>query len=186
MKSATLCAVSLLAAAALVASDTVAEELSPISAASVQSLAEEAASAWAADARLLYVENDSDVGDDGRAERWGYLFWSEQRQASRAYSLRDGEIVLAEDPQVDLPSLPVTHQWIDSGRAVSRANDEGGTSYREKRGGHIENVVLVRGVFHEEHPERATWTVVYTAADAPALWVVIDAESGDLVKKWEG
>lgn len=158
----------------------------PTSAAKVRALADDAARAWSADARLLYVENDTYVDLHGSAERWGYLYWSADRNAGRAYSLREGHIEVAEDPGVDLPSLPLPEEWIDSAIAVEKAERSGGLDYRSVHQGRVENVVLVRGVFHEEHPERSTWTVVYTADNSPSLWIVIDATSGDLVRKWEG
>jgi hypothetical protein len=161
-------------------------DAAPVGAAQVRNLADDAARAWADDAELLYVENDADVDLQGSAQRWGYLYWSRERNASRVYSLRDGKIELAENPGVDLPSLPLERGWIDSPEAIQKAEDAGGRDYREKHAGRIESVVLVRGIFHEEHPERETWTVIYASDDSPSLWVVIDAESGDFVRKWEG
>ena len=47
-------------------------------------------------------------------------------------------------------------------------------------------MLLVRGLLHPEKPDRATWAVVYDSPDAPGLWVVIDAETGKVVRKWRG
>lgn len=161
-------------------------EDAPVATGDVIELAREAARAWADDARLIYVENDADIDATGRAPRWGFLFWSRQRDATRAYSLSNSEILLATEPGIDLPALPISSTWIDSGRVLARAEDEGGRDYRQERGGAVENMVLVRGIFHEKHPERTTWTVVYSSRDYPSLWVVLDAATGDLVKRWEG
>jgi hypothetical protein len=162
------------------------DEPSPVSAAGVHALADDAARSWAEDARLLYVENDADVSLGGHAKSWGYLYWSDHRDAGRSYSLHEDRIVLANNPSVDLPSLPLHDNWIDSDAALDQAEASGGRDYRENRAGRVQNMVLVRGVFDEEHPERSTWTVVYSSPSYPSLWIVIDATSGDLVRKWEG
>lgn len=158
----------------------------PVATGEVVELAREAARAWADDARLIFVENDADIDTDGRAPRWGFLFWSRQRDAARAYSLSADEILLATEPGIDLPALPISTTWIDSEEVLARAEEEGGRKYRQERGGTVENMVLVRGIFHEKHPERTTWTVVYRSRDFPSLWVVLDAATGDLVRRWEG
>ena len=46
----------------------------PFSARSGLDLARDAARRWAPDARLVYLENDEPVAEDGTAVRWGYLF----------------------------------------------------------------------------------------------------------------
>lgn len=170
----------------ILAGPSASEPPAPVVTGEVVGMARESARAWADDARLIYVENDADVDEQGRSSRWGFLFWSRQRDAARAYSMSDGEILLATDPGIDLPALPLTGDWIDSDEILSRAEDEGGRDYRLEHAGNVQSMVLVRGIFHEEHPERTTWTVVYSSRDFPSLWVVLDATSGDLVRRWEG
>ena len=61
-------------------------EPAPFAAQAGLDIASEAARTWAADAELVYVENDEALGADGSAARWGYLFRSRAADASRAYS----------------------------------------------------------------------------------------------------
>jgi hypothetical protein len=47
-------------------------------------------------------------------------------------------------------------------------------------------MILIRGAFHERQPDHSTWTFVYDAEDAPSLFIVVDAKSGDVVRTWRG
>lgn len=150
-----------------------------------QDLARAAAIAWADDARLIYVENDEAVGADGAAERWGYLFHSPSREASRAYSVKGEKIVTAVDAPFEFAAPPLPGPWIDSAAALSAA-EEKGRGYREKHQGSVRSMFLVRGLLDTEHPDAPTWAVVYGSAGASGLWVVVDARSGKVVKTWRG
>lgn len=149
-------------------------------------LAEAAARSWAPDAALVYLENDEDLDATGRSPRWGYLFHSATNDRARAYSVREGKIRHAEDVEVRLSAPPLTEGWIDSDRAFDAAQEKVGLEYCEKLGGQVSAMLLVRGALHPSEPERATWTVVFRAEGAPALFVLVDAASGDVVRTWRG
>jgi hypothetical protein len=150
-----------------------------------EDLARAAAVAWADDARLIYVENDEAVGDDGAAERWGYLFHSPSREASRAYSVKGEKIVTAIDAPFEFAAPPLPGPWIDSAAALASAEGKG-RDYRRDHGGSVRAMFLVRGLLDTEHPDAPTWAVVYGSATASGLWVVVDARSGKVVKTWRG
>lgn len=152
----------------------------------VLSLAAASARAWADDAQLVYVENDEPVANDGTSARWGLLYWSASKDQSRAYSLREDKVQRAEDLDFAFAPPPLASAWIDSPEVVRRADEAGGAKYRTEYAGHLRSMVLVRGVLHLDDPERTTWTCVYDAPAQPSLWVVLDAESGKVLRKWKG
>ncbi len=149
-------------------------------------LAAAAAQRWSADARLVYVENDEPLGADGRAARWGYLFRSDSLGLSRAYSVRDGRILVAEDLAMRFEAPPLSGPWIDSAEALAEAERGGGEAFRTRHQGAARTMVLMRGAFQDQDPDAATWTVVYTAPDAPALFVMVDAREGRVRRSWRG
>ncbi len=160
-------------------------EKTPFSARDGEDLATAAALAWADDARLVYVENDEAVAG-GEAARWGYLYRSDSRATSRAYSVENGEIRTATDAPFDFDAPPLPADWIDSARALASADEAGGNSYRTEEGGRVRALFLVRGVMDAENPDVPTWAVVYESDVAPGLWLVIDARDGKVVKRWRG
>ena len=150
-------------------------------------LAVSAAQAWAADARLVYLENDEPVDATGRAERWGYLFYSEDLDEARGYTLRDGEILEASDLEFGIEDPPpLADTWIDSGAALAAAEDKAGRKYRTEEAGHLSTMLLIRGAFYHKKPDLSTWTLLYESASAPALWVVVDASNGKVLRTWRG
>jgi hypothetical protein len=158
----------------------------PFSAREGEGLARSAAEAWAADAQLVYVENDEAISDAGRSGRWGYLFWSPMREEARAYSVRDGKIRTATDLGFDFPAPPLDSAWIDSAKALAVADEEKGADFREKHGGELRAMLLVRGVLHPDEPDATTWAIVYDSETTSGLWVVVDARTGKVVKTWRG
>ncbi len=150
------------------------------------SVAEAAANAWAGDAVLVYVENDEDLDADGRSTRWGYLYHSPGRNMSRVYSIHEDDIVVASDLDMAFAAPPVASAWIDSDHALRAAETESGAAFRAESGGALSHMVLVRGVFDLERPDATTWTVVYTAPDAPSLFVVVDATTGRVTRTYRG
>lgn len=170
-----------IAAAAALAGEPV-----PYAARAGLDLAQEAAGIWAADARLIYVENDEPVAADGTAARWGYLFHSETRGRARGYTIRDGRILEAADLEFELDAPPLDSAWVDSDRALAAAEDKAGRAYCAAHGGRLATMLLIRGAFDERHPDASTWAVVYTADDQPALTIVIDAADGKVVRQWKG
>jgi hypothetical protein len=145
-----------------------------------------AALAWSHDAVLVYVENDESLNEGGATERWGYLFYSALEGRARGYSIREGRILTAEYLDVKIEAPPLARQWIDSGMALAIAEKKAGLAFRQKHQGTLSTMLLMRGVFNEKHPDQTTWTVVYTAPDAPSLFVVVDALEGKVRRTWRG
>ena len=149
-------------------------------------LATAAARSWAADASLIYLENDEDVDASGAAERWGYLYYSPAAQRCRAYSVRDGRILEAENLEMKFEAPPVADGWIDSGTAIEVAERGAGHAFKQQHGGRLSTMLLMRGAFDETTPDRTTWTLVYTAPNQPSLFVVVDASEGKVRRTWRG
>jgi hypothetical protein len=178
--------VTLLGCLALVPPPALARETAPIQARAGLELASDAARSWSADAVLIYVENDEDVGPDGGAERWGYLFYSAALDQARGYSVKEGRIVAAENLAMKLEAPPVDAAWIDSGAAIVAAGDAVNDAYRKTSRGTLASMLLMRGAFSEGDPDRTTWTLVYHAAGQAPLFVVVDATDGKVRKTWRG
>jgi len=150
-----------------------------------ESLARDAAAVWADDARLVYIENDEPLAELGTAERWGYLFYSPSRDAARAYSVKGGKIRTATDLGFDFEAPPLPSEWIDSAAALAAA-EEKGREFREKHGAQVRAMFLVRGLLYPENPDVPTWAVVYDSSTTSGLWVLVDAQSGEVVRTWRG
>lgn len=149
-------------------------------------VASAAARAWAADAILVYLENDEDLAPGGTAARWGYLFYSPAMEKSRIYSVREGRIVVAENLEMKFDTPPLSPGWLDSGAALAAADEHGGLAFRNASGATAGTMLLMRGAFHGGDPDRTTWTVIYTAPGAPSLFVVVDAADGTVRRTWRG
>lgn len=175
-----------LVVAALAAVPAAAKPAPPIAARAGLELARAAATAWAADAELVYVENDEDVNAEGGAARWGYLYVSPATGRARAWSVREGRIAAAENVEMVFEAPPLPDGWIDSAEALAAADHEAGRAFRKGARGHLSSMLLMRGAFDESDPDRATWTLVYTAPGAPSLWVVVDAAEGKVRRTWRG
>jgi hypothetical protein len=80
----------------------------------------------------------------------------------------------------------VSETWIDSGAALAAAEKKAGAKYCIDNNGRLATMLLIRGAFHEQTPNATTWAVVYTSPHAPALFVVVDALKGDVVRMWRG
>lgn len=170
----------------LTATVALAAKREPVAAHAGLVFAEAAAQVWAPDAALVYVENDDDVAAGGIANRWGYLFYSAGRQKARAYSVRDGRIVVAEDLAMKFAAPPVAVQWIDSEAALAAADAHGGREFRRVHAGQVGTMLLARGTFQQDSPDLTTWTVIYTSPTAPSLFIVVDAAHGRLCRTWRG
>jgi len=149
-------------------------------------VARDAAHSWAPDAQLVYLENDEMVGPDGSAVRWGYLFYSPQKAKARGYSVRDAKILEAFDLSFDFEPVPLAEGWIDSHAARVAAESKAGQKYCHDYNGHLATMLLIRGAFHEKKPDATTWAVVYESATQPALFVIVDASNGDVVRTLRG
>jgi len=149
-------------------------------------LATTAARAWAADAYLVYLENDEAVDASGAAERWGYLFFSPSLDQSRGYSVRDGKIVEADLLPMKLDAPPVGAGWIGIASSLAIAEERAGRAFRTEHAGALSTMLLMRGAFHTDDPDETTWTLVYTAPGQPSLWVVIEAAGGKVRRTWRG
>ena len=149
-------------------------------------LAADAARSWAPDAYLTYVENDDDLDPQGAAVRWGYLFYSPSLDQSRAYSVRGGKIVTAENLDMKFEAPALATGWIDSDRALAAAEASVGSAFRTKYQGRLTTMLLMRGAFQEGDPDETTWTLVYTSPSAPALFVMVDATGAKVRRTWRG
>jgi hypothetical protein len=97
-------------------------------------VARDAARTWSTDARLVYLENDEPVADDGTAVRWGYLFQSASRGKARGYSVRDGKILEAFDLGFDLDA-PAACPPLDAARPHGAAQIRDRRDQRHGPGG---------------------------------------------------
>jgi hypothetical protein len=149
-------------------------------------LTADAARAWAADAYLIYVENDEALDTGATAERWGYLWFSPSLENARAYSVRDGKIVVAEFLDMKFEAPPVAGDWIDSGQALQAADRKVGDDFRREHQGELKTMLLMRGALSDGDPDATSWMVVYAAPGAPALFVLVDASSGAVRRTWRG
>jgi len=163
-----------------------ARDLAAFAARSGLDVAHAAAKVWAEDAVLVYVENDESVVGSGRSVRWGYLFFSPASQRSRAYSIREGRVIEAEDLSMDFVAPPVSAHWIDSESALAAADEKVGREFREKHGGVIGTMLLARGVFSDGSPDQTNWVLIYTSPGNPSLFVVVDATEGKVRRTWRG
>jgi hypothetical protein len=159
---------------------------SPFAARAGLEVATAAAQSWAQDAVLVYLENDEDLDAQGAAVRWGYLFYSTTAQKARAYSVRDGRILAAENLDIKFEAPPVASGWIDSGAAIDAAEREVGRVFKQQSGGRLSTMLLMRGAFDDVNPDRTTWMLIYTVPNAPSLFVVVDAAEGKVRRTWRG
>ncbi len=144
-------------------------------------LAASAADSWADDARLVWVENDTALDPEGHASAWGYLYYSLEKHAMRSWSVRDGHIVVAADHTVSAEAPALETNWLDSAEIANRAWEGGGREFCATGGG-LAHLLLVRGVFA---PETA-WVAVFDNGAGPSLYVLVNAASGDVKKRWRG
>lgn len=149
-------------------------------------LAWAAARSWAPDAFLTYIENDESLDDTGASPRWGYLFHSPSLDQSRVYSIRDGKILVAENLDMKFEAPALAMDWIDSGAALAAADKSAGRNFRTRHQGRLATMLLMRGAFQDGDPDETTWTLIYTAPDAPALFVVVDAVGAKVRRTWRG
>jgi hypothetical protein len=158
----------------------------PVGAQAGLDLARSAAGSWAADAALIYIENDEPIDAAGHATRWGYLFYSPTRDAARAWSVHDGHIVAAEDLAMRFSAPPLGAGWIDSDAALAAARGEVARAFPRQVEVRLTTMLLLRGAFDDSDPDRATWTLVYSAPGEPGLFVMIDAADGRVRRTWRG
>lgn len=174
------------AALALAATAAPARETPRSPARSGLELAAAAAQSWAADAFLIYIENDEPVDARGDAERWAYLFYSPGLDRARGFSVRNGRIAAAENLEMRLEAPPLDDGWIDSGAALAAAEKAVAAAYRRSTRGELQTMLLMRGAFSEGDPDRTTWTLIYHAAGQPPLFVVVDATDAKVRRTWRG
>jgi hypothetical protein len=137
-----------------------------------------AADAWADDASLVWIENDAALDAAGRAEAWGFLFFSPGKHAMRSYSVRGGKLEHAEDQALSIAARPL-ESWVDSDAVLGRAQERARETWGESR---LESLLLVRGVFSSE----TAWVAVFAQGDGPRLFVVCDARDGEVLRAWRG
>ncbi len=177
---------ALLTGALLLAANAYARDRQGVAAHDGLSLATAAAQTWAADGFLVYLENDEPVDAHGAAGRWGYLFYSPSLDRARAYSVRDGRIVTAQDLGGHMPAPPVHAGWIDSDAARRAADAEAARVFGRHATAEVATMLLARGAFGDADPDPTSWTVVYHAPGAASLFVTVDAITGAVRRSWRG
>jgi len=105
---------------------------------------------------------------------------------ARAYSLRAGKILVAENLEIKIEPPPVADGWMDSGAALAVAEKDTGRKFRHEHGGWLSTMLLMRSAFQDSDPDETTWTFVYEASDGPSLFVVVDAAQGKVRRTWRG
>jgi hypothetical protein len=170
----------------LVAAPVMARDPDPFAARAGLDVARSAAGSWAPDAVLIYVENDEAVAADGTSARWGYLFHSKMLDQVRAYSIRDGKIVVAETLDMKFEAPPLATDWIDSGAAIEVGDRIAATEFKKTGGASLSTMLLMRGAFQDKDPDQTTWTLIYTSPSAPSLFVVVDATAAKVRRTWRG
>lgn len=151
----------------------------PVTARVGMDLAASAADAWADDARLVWVENDAPIDSTGRADSWGYLYYSREKHAMRSWSVRDARIVAAVDHAVSAEAPALGADWKDSAEIAARALGERGDAAVAAR---LEGLILVQGVF----APGTAWVAVFDDGPGPRLHLLLDAASGEVLKRWRG
>jgi hypothetical protein len=179
-------AVSGLLVVALLAAPALARNRVPVHARAGLDLAGAAATAWAPDAFLVYIENDEPLDSHGAAPRWGYLYYSPTLKKARVYSVRDGKIVVAEDLGMKFEAPPIAGEWIDSAKAFTISDEGPALRFCFEHAGRLDTMLLMRGAIQEDQPDRTTWMLVYTAPNLPSLFVVLDAADGTVLRTWRG
>ncbi len=175
------CLLGMLASAPIVMAEPM-----PLAARAGVDLATAAARSWAEDASLVYVENDEEVGADGVAPRWGYLYRSPSRAACRVYSIEGGAIEIAEDLALRFTAPALPESWVDSPAALAEAEQKEGAKFRAEQGGKLQTMALIRSAFREDRPDATYWLIVYEASGAPSLFMLVDASSGEFARSWRG
>ena len=179
-------ALALLLLLAPPAAPVYAEGRVPVHARAGLDLSRAAATIWAPDAYLVYLENDEPLDSHGATTRWGYLYYSHTLKKARVYSVRDGKILVAEDLGMKFEAPPIADGWIDS-EAAYKASDEGpAREFVFAHDARLHTMLLLRGAIQEDQPDRTTWMLVYTAPNFPSLFVVIDAANGTVLRTWRG
>lgn len=141
-----------------------------------------AADAWADDARLAWIENDAPVDAQGQADAWGYLYYSPSKHAMRSWSVRGARIVQAKDQAVIAAAPAIDPAWRDSDAIVAAAFAALLDDEPLAAGTRLESLVLVRGVFGKG----TCWVAVFDMGSGPRVFLLLDAVTGAVTKRWRG
>ena len=147
-------------------------------------LAAAAATAWAPDAELVYLENDEPLDASGRSPRWGYLFRSATLGRARVWSVRDGRIVTAENLELRFDAPPLPAGWLDSDAVLAAAEKAAAQAARREGRGRLLTMLLMRGAESGSDRDATTWTFIYGASGSAAFHVVVDAATGQVKRTW--
>jgi len=147
-------------------------------------LAAAAATAWAPDAELVYLENDEPLDASGRSLRWGYLFRSATLGRARVWSVREGRIVTAEDLVLRFDAPPLPAGWLDSDAVLAAAEKAAAQAARREGRGRLLTMLLMRGAESGSDRDATTWTFIYGASGSAAFHVVVDAATGQVKRTW--
>lgn len=194
----------------VVLSGCTAQALPQATAQEVRSPADEAAHAWAPDAKLVTIaglegrwaggmqahaswhgqesqaKSDAHVGD-GRCEFWVFRYASSSQDL--AYEVvvdRDGKLIGAEEDERDEDDVPLGAYNVGSDAAASKAREASdGIREAESRSNGGSVLVLDRDDDHEN----PVWVVMAGAQDSEEGWiggmVVIDAVTGEVLAEMD-
>jgi hypothetical protein len=180
------CCGALLSLLLVAAGPAACEDRTPVHARAGLDLATAAATIWAQDATLIYLENDEPLDTHGASRRWGYLFYSQALNKARGYSVKDGKIVVAEDLAMKFQAPPIPGEWIDSAAAFTIGDEGPARRFCHEHDGTLDTMLLLRGAIEADQPDRTTWMLVYSAPNLPSLFVVLDAADGKVLRTWRG
>jgi hypothetical protein len=140
------------------------------------------ATGWHSDASLLYLLGTGDsMHDDGKALLWTYVFESGMDDSLLMVLVSLGFPVLTQELYDTIPLLePLPSEWIDSDQAISVAEANGGSEWRETYDSDIIVATAGRGFYWKDIP-RPVWMLAYTdtLTYANSIRIFVDAVTGD-------
>ena len=138
----------------------------------------------ASDAKLIFINTDSDVTLDGKAGQWMYFFKSESKNRLYEIDYDDGNISRQqplhswEDFQVRFQFQPLPQNWIDSDKAIDVAEANGGSDFRAARGNRYAIKMRLLPPFAMIYPV-AVWDISYRSDDN-YFDIQVDALTGEV------
>lgn len=137
---------------------------------------------WHSDASLLYLLGTGDsMHDDGKALIWTYVFQSGQDDSLLTVIVSLGIPMLSEEIYDTIPLLePLPSEWVDSDIAITVAEANGGSDWRETYDSDLIVATAGRGLYVKDIP-RPVWMLAYTdtLTYANSIRIYVDAVTGE-------
>lgn len=144
---------------------------------------------WSPDARLHYASADS-VDEEGLVAIWNFIFWSRSKSMAFKVEVSGGtDIIFAEEtmslPDNFNPQRPL-RAWIESARALARANEEVGDALRAAN--RLRNVRIAllaesdtagttsKLMTQNEPEDEGIWLVTYETTDGADEQILVGAD----------